>query len=107
MKASDANPSTKYSFTKLELEADFEDINDTLEVEYENEQNDEMEASYKDKSQDIDLNGEVAMEELDRIFSSFTFDQNTTEDEVLKTITDAFNIPKDAQKLELEIQFGT
>ncbi|MFD1851655.1 YusW family protein [Oceanobacillus bengalensis] len=101
----DTNTNTGYGFTKFDLDADYEDTNDALDVDYENEKNDKMEASYLDKSQDIDLNGDAAMEELDSIFSSFTFDEGTPEEEILNTITEAFNIPEDAQNIELEIQF--
>nr|WP_245301675.1 YusW family protein [Virgibacillus natechei] len=103
----DANTNTEYDFTKFDLEADYEDTDDTLDVDYENEQDEQMEASYRDKSQDIDLNGDAAMEELDSIFSSFNFDESTPEEEILNTITEAFNIPKEAQDIELEIQFSS
>lgn len=101
----DANTNTRYGFTKFDLDADYKDTNDALDVDYENEKHDKLEASYRDKSQNIDLNGDAAMEELDKIFSSFHFDENTPEEEILNTIAKAFNIPEDAQNLELEIQF--
>ncbi|WP_404456624.1 YusW family protein [Oceanobacillus kapialis] len=102
----DTNTNTEYGFTKFDLEADYEDTNDALDVDYENEEKDKMEASYRNKSQDIDLNGDQAMEELDSIFSSFNFDESTPEEEVLNAITEAFNIPEEAQNLELEIEFS-
>ncbi|SES24921.1 YusW-like protein [Gracilibacillus ureilyticus] len=102
----EANTDTGYPFTTFDLEADFQDTNDTLDVDYENEQDDQMEASYQDKSQDIDLNGDAAMEELDSIFSSFDFDENTSDEEILNTVTQAFNIPEEAQNVELDIQFS-
>ncbi|KAB2330301.1 YusW family protein [Bacillus mesophilum] len=97
---------TGYNFTHFDLDADYQDMNDAVEVDYENETNDQMEASYRDQSQDIDLNGDAAMEELDSIFSSFNFDENTPDEEVLTTVSEAFSIPEDAQNIELEIQFS-
>ncbi|WP_080843651.1 YusW family protein [Cytobacillus gottheilii] len=102
----DNNDTTGYNFTHFDLDADYQDHNDALEVDYENETNDQMEASYQDHSQDIDLNGDAAIEELDSIFSSFNFDENTPDEEVLTTISEAFSIPEDAQNIELEIQFS-
>jgi predicted small lipoprotein YifL len=102
-----ADTNTAYGFTSFDLDADYNETNDALDVDYENEKNDKMEASYLDKAQDINLNGDAAMDELDGIFSSFTFDENTSDEEVLSTVARAFNIPEDAQTIELEIQFGS
>ncbi|MEW9108532.1 MAG: YusW family protein [Cytobacillus gottheilii] len=102
----DNNDTTGYNFTHFDLDADYQDMNDAVEVDYENETNNQMEASYRDQSQDIDLNGAEAMEELDSIFSSFNFDENTPDEEVLTTVSEAFSIPEDAQNIELEIQFS-
>ncbi|SHF98422.1 YusW-like protein [Ornithinibacillus halophilus] len=103
----DSTTNSGYGFTNFELDADYDSIDDALDVDYENEKNDELEASYQDKAQDIDLKGDAAMEELDRIFSTFTFDENTSDDEVLNTVIEAFNLPVDAQEIELEIQFNS
>ncbi|HWJ77987.1 MAG TPA: YusW family protein [Niallia sp.] len=105
-KDTDTSTNTGYGFTKFDLDADYEGTNDALDVDYENEKNDNMEASYQDKSQDINLNGDEAIDKLDSIFSSLNFDENTPDDEVLNTITEAFNIPKDAKNVELEIQYS-
>ncbi|WP_194287387.1 YusW family protein [Gracilibacillus oryzae] len=102
-----ANTDTGYGFTKFDLDADYTDTNDALEVDYDNEQDDNMEASYRDQSQDIDLAGDAAIEELDSIFTSFEFDENTSDEEVLNAVTEAFSIPSDAQNIELEIEFDS
>ncbi|MFC5735471.1 YusW family protein [Cytobacillus gottheilii] len=104
--ANESTDNTGYNFTHFDLDADYQDHNDALDVDYENETNDQMEASYRDQSQDIDLNGDAAMEELDSMFSSFNFDENTPDEEVLTTVSEAFSIPEDAQNIELEIQFS-
>lgn len=104
--ANESTDNTGYKFTHFDLDADYQDNNDALDVDYENETNDQMEASYLDQSQDIDLNGDAAMEELDSMFSSFNFDENTPDEEVLNAVSEAFSIPEDAQNIELEIQFS-
>lgn len=97
----------QYSFEKFELDVDYDDMDDAIEVEFDNEPNDELEASYEDRTKDIRLHGEEAMSELDSIFSSFNFDENTSEDEVLDAVVEAFDIRDDARKIELEIEYGT
>lgn len=97
---------TGYSFYAFDLEADYPDNKDALDVDYDNEPNDKMEASYRDQSQGIDLRGDEAMNELDSIFSSFDFDENTPNEEVLDAVIEAFNIPEDATNIELDIDFN-
>lgn len=92
-----------YIFVDFDLDAEFDGIDDTFEVEYEYEVN-EIEASYKDRSQNMTLLGDEALQYLDPIFSSLTFDENTDETEVLDTIIEAFNLPNDAI-IDLEIEF--
>ncbi|WP_010650322.1 YusW family protein [Oceanobacillus massiliensis] len=94
-----------YQFTSFDLEADIEDSNDAVEVDYEMD-SDDSEASYLDKIQGIRLNGDEAMEELSNIFSSFEFDQDTPNEEVLNAVMDGFNIPDDAKNVDLEINFA-
>ncbi|MBP2076802.1 YusW family protein [Oceanobacillus polygoni] len=93
-----------YPFTSFDLEADFEGTEDIVEVEYEQDTN-ETEASYRNETQGIQLRGDEAMQELDSIFSTFDFDENTPKEEVLSTVLEAFNIPSDAQHVELDIEF--
>lgn len=94
-----------YSFTSFELDADYANTNDALDVSYDNEKND-IEASYEDKENKKNLTGDGAMKELESKFSSFSFDENTPDDEVLTVVTEAFNIPEDAKRVEVEIQYA-
>lgn len=93
-----------YVFTSFDLEADVEGTKDAVDVDYEVEQN-RTEASYHDKIQGIQLTGDEAMQELDRIFSSLDFDENTPDEEVINAVYEAFNLPEDAQHFELDIDF--
>lgn len=100
---SNATEEAPYIFVDFDLDADFDGIDDTIEVEYEYEMND-IEASYKNRVQDINLSGDEALRYLDTIFSSLTFDENTPEGEVLDIIIEAFDLPYDAV-IDLEIEF--
>ncbi|MFC4024645.1 YusW family protein [Oceanobacillus longus] len=93
-----------YTFTSFDLEADFEGTEDAVDVDYEMD-GEKSEASYTDKLQGIQLAGDEAMQELDSIFSTFEFDENTSDEEVLNAVFEAFKIPKDAKNVELEIDY--
>jgi len=97
---------TPYGFLEFNLEANLEGYNDdeALDVEYEYE-TDEIEASYHDRLNDINLSGEDALTELDRVFSSFSFDENTPEDDILDEVLEEFNVLDEASEVELEIEF--
>ncbi|MFC3038660.1 YusW family protein [Virgibacillus xinjiangensis] len=96
--------SQSYGFTQFSVEADIDGTRDAVEVEYEQE-NDTTEASYQDENAGIQLKGDEAMEELDSIFTEFTFDESTPEEEVAQEVAQAFNIPEDAEEFEVEIEF--
>lgn len=92
-----------YSFTEIEVDVDMDGVNDALEVEYEVESH-KVDASYKNKSEDVYLKDEEAMEHLEPILDSFTFDENSSEDEILEQILESFSI--DAyDEIEIEITF--
>ena len=101
--ANTANESP-YVFTSFNFDVDVDGKHDAVDVEYE-EDTDGTEASYHDKIQGIQLNGNEAMQELDRIFSSMDFDENTPDEEVINAVYEAFNLPEDAQQFELDIDF--
>lgn len=93
-----------YSFTSFELDADYANVNDALDISYDNEKND-IEASYEDRENKKNLTGDDAMTELESKFSSFSFDENTPDDEVMTAVVEAFNIPDDAKKVEVDIKY--
>src|SRR5690606_30839823 len=64
-----------FNFTSFDLDIDYQD-NKEIDVDYENE-NDGMEAEYKDTVNDERLSGDEAFEKLRPIFEELTFDQNT------------------------------
>lgn len=85
------------------MDADFNNINDTVDVDYEQE-TEKTEATYKDKEHELDLKGNEAMDKLDNIFSNFDFNKDTSQEEVIKAVQDAFKLPEDAA-IDLEITF--
>lgn len=100
-----ADGHSPYAFTSFELDVDIEQDDDAIEVDYD-EESDEIEASYEHKPNGINLYGDEAIEELNGIFRSFEFDENTPDEEVIQTVMEAFDIPDDAVEFDLEIEFA-
>lgn len=95
-----------YAFTSFDLEVDIENNDDAVDVDYDVDDDDkDIEASYENKPENINLRGNEAMDELNSIFTSFQFDENTPDEEVINEVLQAFNIPEDAAKIDLEIEF--
>ncbi|WP_176481934.1 YusW family protein [Paucisalibacillus globulus] len=92
-----------FNFTSFDLDIDYQD-NKEIDVDYENE-NDGMEAEYKDTVNDERLSGDEAFEKLRPIFEELTFDQNTENEAVISEVLTAFDLNNDFTKLELEIKF--
>lgn len=97
-----------YSFSEFELEIDDANGNEIVDVDYESDGNNDFEASYIDVTQELNFRGGRAMEALDNIFTSFTFDENTADDEVLDTVLDAFGFTDNEEvQVELAITFDS
>ncbi|WP_396129141.1 YusW family protein [Exiguobacterium mexicanum] len=92
-----------YTFDKFELDVDYTDVNDAIKVDYEKETN-STEASYERKEDDLNLNGDEAMQELDSLFGQLNFDKDTPDEEVLNQIKATFNV-EDARSIEADVTF--
>jgi hypothetical protein len=92
-----------YSFTHFDLDVEYPD-NQEIDVDYENEQ-DGVEAKYRNDLEGIDLEGDEAMQELEAYFSQLDFDQSTGDDEVIEQVISAFNLDRSYTELELDIDF--
>src|SRR5699024_10583968 len=102
---SGTNLQDRYNFVEFNLDADIDNENDALEIDFEVDQN-ETEAKYIERSRDIEFRGDEAIEELDSIFMSFRFDADSTDDEILDEVFEAFNIPDTATDVDLDIEFS-
>ena len=93
-----------FDFTHFSLDVDYGGARD-FDVEYENEQSG-VEASYEDNVNNEQLHGNDAYDRMESVFQSFKFNKDTSEDEVIKEVLNAFNLPEDYQKFDLEIRFA-
>lgn len=93
-----------FDFTHFSLDVDYADAQD-FDVEYENEQSG-VEASYEDDVNNEQFYGNDAYDRMESVFQSFKFNKDTSEDEVIKEVLNAFNLPEDYQKFDLEVRFA-
>lgn len=93
-----------FDFTHFSLDVDYSEAQD-FDVDYENEQSG-VEASYEDNVNNEQFYGNDAYDRLESVFQSFKFDKNTSDDEVISEVLNAFNLPEDYQKFDLEVRFA-
>lgn len=95
---------TKYGFTSFDLDIDTVELTDAIEVNYDEDRT-ETEAKYENKSENLSLHGDEAMNKLDTIFKDLSLTHDMKEEEVIKKVSDAFGI-KDYSTIELEIKYN-
>ena len=93
-----------FDFTHFSLDVDYGGAQE-FDVEYENEQSG-VEASYEDDVNNNRYYGNDAYDRMESVFQSFKFNKDTSEDEVIKEVLNAFNLPEDYQKFDLEVRFA-
>lgn len=94
----------RYKFTEFNLDADIDGQEDAIDIDFEIESNG-IEAKYINQPQEINLTGDDALDELDSIFMAFRFDEESSNEEILDEVYEAFNVPEGATDVELDITF--
>jgi hypothetical protein len=93
---------SRINFTAFELDAEYPDMK-SYEVDYEYDRNNTMEAEIKDGLNDEELNGDEALERLQEAFKDFTFDEESSEDEVLTQVIQGLELNEDFENIEVEV----
>ena len=93
-----------FDFTHFSLDVDYAGAQE-FDVEYENEQSG-VEASYEDDVNNNRYYGNDAYDRMELVFQSFKFNKDTSEDEVIKEVLNAFNLPEDYKEFDLEVRFA-
>ena len=99
-----SNANATFDFTHFSVDADYS-MTESFEAEYENEQSG-VEASIEDDVKGERLYGDEAYARLEPIFQGFTFDQSTSDDEVISQVLQAFELAEDYQDIEIEVRFA-
>ena len=93
-----------FDFTHFSLDVDYANGQE-FDVEYENEQSG-VEASYEDDVNNNRYYGNDAYDRMESVFQTFKFNKDTSEDEVIREVLSAFNLPEDYRKFDLEVRFA-
>lgn len=94
---------TNYGFTSFDLSIDTPDDNDAIDVDYETGRSG-TEIDYQNKLEETSLGGDEAGTALDPIFSNLEVTPETSQEEVISKITEAFGVTE-YQDFELEVEF--
>lgn len=95
---------SRINFTDFELDAEYPDMK-SYEVDYEYDRNNTMEAEIKDGVNDEEFNGDEALDKLLEAFKQFTFDEESSEDEVLIQVIQGLDLNEDYENIEVEVTF--
>ncbi|SOB98650.1 YusW-like protein [Ureibacillus xyleni] len=95
---------TQYNFTHFDLDVDY--ANDfSYDVEYNNNQ-DVATAEIDDEINKVELKGDDANNQLAPQLKKLTFDENSTDEEVVNEVLSAFELEDNYQNIELEVKFN-
>lgn len=92
-----------YPFVSFDLDADYNGIDNTMEAEYIHKNN-TVEALYKHQLKKIYYAGDYALNELHPLLSLLNFTEHSSEQEVIKQVKQAFDLPNDAS-IHLKVEY--
>ena len=98
-------PGQEYEFTKFEMEVDYQDQEEALDVKYE-EHKDATEAEYKSVAEDLDVKSDDAMAQLRPLLNGMELKVDMTDEEIMKRIIEAFSIEDNYKEIEADITFA-
>lgn len=96
---------TEMRFYEFDLDVDYDSGRD-YELEFDGDRDLKMEASIEDELNDKHLNDEEAINEIVPILEKLTFTKDTKQEDVIKEILQAFQLPENYQKFDLEVEFS-
>ena len=98
-----SDASSTISFKEFEMDVDYEGNDNDFEVSYESEGN--VEAVYEDERNMMMLAGDDAYQEIEPALSSLDINADTSNEEVIQAVIDAFEVEEGYQSIEIEITF--
>lgn len=91
-------------YAEFELEVEYANYQE-YEAELERESNNSIKSKIEDSLNNVRKNGSDAFNELYPIVKQLTITQQTSKDKAIQEILDAFHLPADYLKFELDITF--
>ncbi|MCZ2259548.1 YusW family protein [Sporosarcina sp. G11-34] len=102
-KEADESPGSTYGFTSFGLEIDTQEMKQALKANYD-EKPDKTEAIYENKTEDLYLHGDKAMEKLEPIFEELALNPDMDDEDMIKKASETFEII-DYKTLKLKVKF--
>ncbi len=97
------NKDSEFDFIDFELEVEYAD-NKEYEADYELENN-QIEAKIEDDLNEVKLKDNEALEKLEPILKDLQVKQDTSKQDAINEVINAFNLPEDYHEFELKITF--
>lgn len=94
-----------FGFTDLSIDAEYPELNDAIDISYD-EDRDQVEAKYKNRFKELDVQGDKAMDEMEPALQKLDLTADTADDEVISQIVEAFELEDGYTSLEVEIQYA-
>lgn len=97
-------PGEEFEFTKFELEVDYPDQAEALDVNYE-EEKDSTDAEYKSVAENLDVKKDDAMAQLRPLLQGLELKEDMTDEEIIAQVIKTFNIEDNYTSIEVDVTF--
>ncbi len=98
------NETVPFTFHKFKLKATYENDKE-YKAKFEKEEDDYLEAEFKDETNNEELEGKAAYDHLKDKLEKLTFDQHTDKNKVIEEVTKEFDLNPDYKSLKLKVRF--
>ncbi|MFB1080461.1 YusW family protein [Jeotgalibacillus sp. JSM ZJ347] len=96
---------TGIPFLSFEMDAEYEGNDNDFEISYDSE-NSEVEAVYENERDMMTMSGDDAYQEIQPVLSEFDFTIDTSDDEVIDSVIEGFEVEEEFQSIEIEIKYS-
>lgn len=93
-----------FGFTEFSVDADYPELDDAVDISYE-EDKDRVEAEYSNRFSEQNLSGNDAMDELEPAFQQLEITKDSTDDEAIQQVVEAFGLEDGYTSMEVEVRF--
>lgn len=98
------NETVPFTFHKFKLKVIYENDKE-YKAEFEKEEDDYLEAEFKDDNINEEIEGKEAYDKLKDKLEKLTFDQNTDTNKIIEEVTKEFDLNPDYKSLKLKVRF--
>jgi len=93
-----------FGFTEFEMNVDYPDQDDAIEVSYE-EDREKVEAEYTNKLENMELTGNDAWDEIEKAFVNMELQPDMAKEDVIPQVVKAFGLKEDYSNIEIDVKY--